>query len=424
MSNAVLHWSIDENMSSQQIVERVLEIYLKRGGPKMKARGEGRIFSRNDTKYLWCAYFLRGKEYRESTGKTDPKEAEKFLKKRLKEVGADQIGKATFIGPQQERAKVGNLLDALEADYQLRGKDSPQFKTHLKHIRRSFGAWRAMEVTAEAVDRYIAERLEAGCAPATINRGTQLLAQAFKLAIERKHLSSAPQIRHLSEKGNERQGFFADAEFRALIVNLPDYLRDFVRFGYLTGWRRGEIASLRWEDVEGDVIRLRAENAKNGEPRSVTLSGELGEIVKRRKAKRQVKTKSGVVLAAFIFHREGKPVGDFRKAWATGCVAANLGRFVCDGCNQTVNGHRCEECNREARYTGRIFHDLRRTAVRNMVRAGVPERIAMTISGHKTRSIFDRYNIVNEADLRDAMQRVQDHLRNDVQGQKRPLLCN
>ena len=83
----------------------------------MNARGEGRIFSRKGSVYWWCAYFLRGKEYRESTGKTDTKEAEKFLKRRLKEVGADQIGKATFIGPQQERIKVGKLLDALEADY-------------------------------------------------------------------------------------------------------------------------------------------------------------------------------------------------------------------------------------------------------------------------------------------------------------------
>jgi len=197
----------------------------------MKGRGDGRIFTRKGSAYLWCAYYLRGKEYRESTGTVDPGKAAKFLKHRLKEVGADQIGKAPFVGPQQERMKVSKLLDALEEDYKLRGKDSPQFKSRLRRMRSYFGAWRAMEVTAEAVDRYIVEQQEAGTAPATIKRHTQLLAQAFKLAIERMHLSTAPQIRYLSEKGNERQGFFTDGEFHAVRDKLPEYLRDFVQFG-------------------------------------------------------------------------------------------------------------------------------------------------------------------------------------------------
>jgi integrase len=386
-----------------------------------RTRGDGRIFTRKGSACLWCAYYLRGKEYRESTGTAEPDKAAKFLKRRLKEVGADQIGKATFVGPQQERMKVSKLLEALEEDYKLRGKDSPQFRAHLKHIREYFGAWRAVEVSAEAVDKYISGRQGAGSAPATINRSTQLLAQAFKLAVDRKHLSTAPQIRHLSEKGNARQGFFADADFHALKDKLPAYLRDYIQFGYLTGWRKGEIASLRWSDVEGDLIRLRGENSKNGEGRSVTLSGDLAELVERRKTERRVETKTGVLLSAFVFHHKGEPVGDFRKAWATACVAAGLGQFVCDRCNRTTEGHTCEECKREARYTGRIFHDFRRTAVRNMVRAGVPERVAMTISGHKTRSIFDRYNIVNEADLREAMQRTQSYLRNNEQNRSRLL---
>ena len=383
-----------------------------------KARGDGRIFGRKGSANLWCAYFLRGTEYRESTGTTDPQGAEKFLKRRLKEVGADQIGKATFVGPRQERIKVSKLLDALDADYKLRGKDSPQFRSHLKHIRDYFGAWRAIEVSPEAVDKYIVGRKAFGSAAATINRSTQLLAQALKLAVDRRHLSTAPQIRHLSEKGNARQGFFSDAEFHVLTQFLPLYLRDFVQFGYLTGWRKSEIASLRWSDVEDDVVRLRAENSKNGEARTVILSGDLADLIERRRTARQIKTEGGVALVAFVFHHEGAQVGDFRKAWATACVAAGQGSYVCDRCKKKVSRRRCE-CGGEARYTGRIFHDFRRTAVRNMVRAGVPERVAMTISGHKTRAIFDRYNIVNEADQREAMQRTQSYLNDGAQQQNR-----
>jgi len=362
-------------------------------------RGEGRIFERKASSVLWCSYYHRGKEYRESTGTADQHKAEKYLKRRLREVENDRDGIKQFIGPQAERIRVSELLDALEADYKLRGKDSPQFKVHLKAVRDYFGNWRAVELTSEAVDRFISELLEGDPeappskrrtkAPATVNRSTQLLAQAYKLAIERRRLSNAPVIRHLSERGNARQGFFGDAEFRSVVDNLPEYLRDFARFGYMTGWRRGEIDSLTWEDVDGDVIRLRGENSKNGEGRTITLDGELAELIERRKAARQVKTANGGMIAALVFHHDGEPIVDFRKAWATACKMANV--------------------------QGKLFHDLRRTAVRNMVRAGVPERVAMSISGHKTRSIFDRYNIVSERDLREAMQRTQEYLANAPQ---------
>ena len=249
-----------------------------------------------------------------------------------------------------------------------------------------------------------------------MNRSTQLLAQAFKLAIERGHLSIAPKVRHLSEKGNERRGFFTDEDFHRLRNNLPEHLCDFCEFGYLTGWRKGEISSLRWEDIDGELIELRGEYAKNSEPRSVILSGNLETLIARRRSKRKYEAEGHWLLSEYLFHRNGEPIGDFRKSWVTTCVASGLGRYHCSVCDQAVGEAICPECHRKCPYIGRLFHDFRRTAVRNMVRAGVPERVAMTISGHMTRSVFDQYNIVNEEDLRDAIKRTQAYL--DEGGQK------
>jgi hypothetical protein len=133
-------------------------------------RGQGRIYRRPGSTLYWCAYYLRGKQYRQSTGETDESKAHKFLKRKIMEVGADKIGAKTFVAPKQERVTVSELLDALEADYKLRGKDSPQFRSQLKPIRERFGMWRALEVTAEAVDTFITELLDVGKAAATVNR--------------------------------------------------------------------------------------------------------------------------------------------------------------------------------------------------------------------------------------------------------------
>ncbi len=268
------------------------------------------------------------------------------------------------------------MLDKLETQYKREGQGSSQNLSVIGRARADFGGKKAAELTADNFAAYIEKRLADGARPATVNRTTQVVQQAYKVGDV-----PAPKIRHLSEKDNVRHGFLSEPEFLALLGNLPTWLQDFTLLGYLTGWRKGEIASLRWEDVEGGLVRLRGENSKNGEPRAIVLAGELASIIERRRALRAVQTPQGVVLCEWVFHRCGEPIRQFRKSWARACKLA--------GC------------------PGKLFHDLRRTAVRNLVRSGVPETVAMSVSGHKTRAVFDRYNITSEKDLRDAMLSVQ-----------------
>ncbi len=363
----------------------------------MNTRGQGRVFQRTGSPF-WCiAYYAHKEEQREVakhvrtgdkielTAKNGQHEAERFLKHRLGEIAAEKHGGRTFVGPKEERVTVGELLKGLENDYKLRDKWSAKVASNVKPLRDHFGTWRAVEVTSEAIGKYIEGLREEGYSNATVNRRTQLLGQAFKTAIRNKQISQQPFIPRLSEIGNERSGFFETSDFEAVVSHLPEYLQDFCRFGFVTGWRKGSIESLRWSDVGEDVIYLRAENSKTRKPDTIPLEGDLGEIIERRRAAAILKGKDGETrFAEYVFHDKGEPVGDFRKAWATACKLANVGH--------------------------RLFHDFRRTASRNMIAAGVPQAVAMKITGHRTDSMFRRYAIVNEEQKREALAKTQQYL--------------
>ena len=186
-------------------------------------------------------------------------------------------------------------------------------------------------------------------------------------------------------ENNVRTGFFERHEIDTVVAHLPPVVDDIVRFAYRSGWRRGEVLSLRWEDVDRDAgeVRLRAEASKTGEGRCLPLEiGELKNVIERRWVAREYALPDGTSgLSPFVFHRRGKPVKDFKRVWAAACTAAKV--------------------------PARLFHDLRRSAVRDMIRAGVPQAVAQRISGHKTASIFNRYNITSDTDKREALRKLE-----------------
>ncbi|HBA41090.1 MAG TPA: site-specific integrase [Deltaproteobacteria bacterium] len=336
-------------------------------------RGLGRVFKRGSA--WWIGYSHRGKEYRESSNSESESQARRLLKKRLGE-----IGRGRLIGPVEEKITFEAMAEDLLRDYETNGKRSVRSaRLSASHLRGFFGLDRALDITTDRVRAYISQRQSERASNGSINRELAGLKRMFSLAVQAGKLSSRPYVPSL-EENNARQGFLDHGSFLALRENLPNYLKGPVTFLYLSGWRVSEMKALEWRDVDstGKVVRLRPEISKNKDGRVLPLSGELLQIIERASETRQPD-------CPFVFHLNGEPIGDFRKSWRKACAAAGL--------------------------NGIIVHDLRRTAIRNMVRAGIPERVAMSLSGHKTRSIFDRYNIVSEADLAQAAERLQSHLQ-------------
>lgn len=358
-------------------------------------RGQGGLLKREGSENWYSYLFVHGKEVIESTETSDLKDAKKFHKQRLDELALDRQGKQTFVGPALKRLRVSAFLDALETEYRLRGvKSYPKVLSHFKPVRAHFGPWRAVTVTEQAVDVYIEQRRRDGKSDPTINRETQILGQALRMKVDGVQLPAPPTIRHLKED-NVRRDFFEGAEFDTVVAALPAYLQDFTRFAHACGWRKGEVTSLRWRDVDREAREIRLPDSKNGEGRTLGLDDDLHAVIERRWQARVIERPDGTTtIAEYVFHRGGRPIGDCRKAWATACITAGLFKLV-----QGAAGT-------ETRKPTKLFHGLRRTGVRDMIRSGVPEHIAMRISGHKTRSMLDRYNIVNTADTRDAMART------------------
>ena len=268
-----------------------------------------------------------------------------------------------------------------------------------------------MGLSSERIDTYKKDRLADGDKPASINRCLQMLRQSFKLAERQNQIARAPFIELLSEKGNARQGFFSETEFRAVLAHLPADLQDFARYCYGTGSRKGEAASITWAMVQGDELRIPGDICKNRRPRTLPISGEVAEIIERRRSARRIEENGTVHLSEYVFHREGDgaPIREFRKSWARAAVAAKLCVMVCETCKGEGTGLTCPTCKTSTKYRGRTWHDFRRSAVRNMVKAGVSTQVAKVWSGHSSDSIFERYSILTTDDLQIAQRQTEQY---------------
>jgi len=219
----------------------------------------------------------------------------------------------------------------------------------------------------------------------------------FHLAKRSRKVNEIPYIPMLKES-NVRKGFFEYEEFIALKSVLPDYLRPVVTFAYHTGWRKGEILALTWDkvDMKRRTIRLDPGETKNEEARNLYMNDDLFKEVQGIFTQRRLS-------CSYVFQHDGQPIRKFEKAWKAACINAGFCEVLKDENGNVVRTKK----GKPMKAPTKLFHDTRRTAARNMVRSGIPERVAMTITGHKTRSVFDRYNIVSDQDLREAAQKQQ-----------------
>jgi integrase len=284
------------------------------------------------------------------------------------------------------KTTIGELLDALHRDYKNNGKSHEWVNGVVtKHLRPYFGSMQTSKLSFPIIQRYMEQRQAAGATNATINRERALLRRAFKLTHE-----PLPALPSKLKENNVRKGFFEHEDYTALLKTLSAELRPVLTFAYYTGCRKGEILTLQWSQVDlmEQVVRLEAGTTKNDEARMIPLAPDLYEVLKMQKSIRDQKYPT----CPWVFFREGEEILDFRGAWEEACKAAGL-------------------WNEQTKKPTKLFHDLRRTGVRNLVRAGVPESVAMRISGHKTRSVFERYNIVNESDIKSAAQRLGQYIQ-------------
>lgn len=333
-----------------------------------RTRGSGGVFLRGDV--WWYCFTRDGETYRESAETTTKTAAQAKLAKRIRDVED---------GFTRSKIGVADLIESAFRHYETEGYTSLQDARERweKHLKPVFGAVRASQVTTDKLEAYKDARLTTKAAKATINRELALLRLAFNLGRKARKLQFVPHF-PMYRENNTRKGFLEDAQYDKLATACAKrglWLRAMFETAVQLGWRSGELKGMlvQQADIAAKTLRLEPGTTKNRDGRTAVMPATLAMLIQQ--------CATGKKAGDFLFTRDGgQPIKDFRGAW--------------------------EEATKEAGVPDLLFHDLRRTAVRNMVRRGIAERVAMGITGHRTRSVFDRYHIVSGSDLREAAEKM------------------
>jgi integrase len=361
------------------------------GEPSAKRRvaGTGGVFQRHDSRFLYISYRdVSGKLRQESTKSESRKVAENLLRDRL---GHVERGLAAG---EMKKLKYEEIRALLILDYRTRSikmleqdKDGSPYVWGFEYLDPFFKNRLVATITTDFLYKFIEKRQKEGAANATINRNLSLLRKMMNLARRSAKLTQVPYFPMLKED-SVRTGFVTIEQFRKLREAMPEHLRPLVTFLYFTGCRIGAAMAITWSQLEFEKgraqLRLEGNQTKNEDPILLPLPVEVSDILNK-------------------LPREGKvfDARNLRKAFQAACVQVGFG---------VKTGPKVWQ------YRGVILHDFRRSGVRNLIRSGVPRRIAMRISGHLTESTFERYNIVDSTDLHEAMAKVEKHFDGTLGG--------
>lgn len=318
----------------------------------------GSVYRRGNI--FWIKYYANGEPRYESSESSVKQDAINLLKKKLNTPGPRASGKVT----------VSDLLNELLVYYRTHNPKSygRMCRPAVAHLLKYWDGWKASKVTTAAINRYKEQRTDEEASNGTINRELAMLRRAYKLAFEAtpKKVSEVPKFESLPE-ASPRQGFLEVSQYKALLDAMTEDLRPVFIVGYHTGARRGEILGIRKDQVDwaAKQIRLNVGETKNGGGRYLPIYGDMIPAIEPLLAR------PGDRL--FTRRASGEPIVNLQPGWLNACTKAGVPNL--------------------------LFHDLRRSAVRNMTRAGIPREVAMRISGHRTEAMFRRYNVVSEGDI-------------------------